>query len=753
MQKLPFCLSISSENYPTAQPASGMADRGTNDGGNEGKMDFTFHDVELLKDRPLGTGSYGAVCMARCDELLCAAKIVHPSLYLMDGPGAAGKNVPLEKFHQECRLLYAVKHPNIVQYLGTWREPGTRHLVLLMELCDQSLTRYLENLHKDEREVPFRLQVDLCYDVALALVYLHKNGLIHRDLSSNNVLLTRDLRAKITDFGMTRLMHSRLTPLTLCPGTHAYMPPESLNQAPHYSHKLDCFSMGVLAIQILTLKFPDPQGERFESIPSSESPSGFVLQPIPEEKRRSSHISLIPASHLFLPLIRQCLAYKEDNRPSSLQICRRMAELKDSVLYRESEPVLCIGYSSGPVHKDKTSVNIATPQAKPTQLAKHTQLAESVQSHNRHTDCVESVSTLQGNGEINAEEVKQKEREIQLLKEKLSALQEHFKSHQTIELSKAESESSSKQSNVVPPLASKQDSTPLLNWCSKGEAPHEFTRGGAVVLGGSIFCHSTSKTFVSKYDIAGDSWATLPPCRYSHFSLAAVSGELVAIGGFNFTTTDKILTFQSGESQDKCDWLQLLKPMPTARCNTVAVSNEKTLVVLGGDASGYNEYVSVVEVMDIASGRWTEATRLPQPSLNLSASLCSGQLYVGGGITARGSAGAYTCSVTDLLLPPARGLRFKPLSQSKKVWQDIERPPATQTTLVTFSGHVLAIGGQNKQRKPVADVYWLNQQSGSWEKFSKLMIPRSRCIAAVTGESIVCIGGQGESMVEIATPT
>ena len=663
--------------------------------------------------------------MALCDELICAAKIIHPTLYLMDGPGTAARNVPLEKFHQECRLLCAVKHPNIVQYLGTWREPHTNYLVLLMELCDRSLTRYLETTANGSRSVSFPVQVDLCHDVSLALVYLHKNGLIHRDLSSNNVLLTRDLRAKITDFGMTRFMHHRLTPLTLCPGTQAYMPPESLNQNPHYTHKLDCFSMGVLAIQIVTLKFPDPQGERFQSIPSSDSPAGFVLQPVSEEKRRSSHISLIPSTHPFLPLIRQCLCYKEQDRPSSLDICRRMAELKHSELYRENVRISRqgpIGSGSQPQHNSSRAGSDVA--AKPlTSQAQPDARPDKVEAGGR-------------------QEVDEKEKEIKYLKEKVTALQKQLENQDS-------TGESDKQPDVVPASLSTPNSTPSLCWHVKGEAPHEFTRGGAVVLADSLFCHSTAKNFVSRYDLGSGTWTTLPRCSYSHFSLAAVNGELTVIGGFNFTTTNKLFTFTEGSSTDKGTWVKQLEPMPTARCNTACVCTDKTLVVAGGDESGYNNYLNVVEVMDVATGKWTEAARLPKPCLNLSATICSGQLYVAGGITARGSTKSYSCSMSDLLAPPTRGLRFKPLSQAKKVWQEIKTPPAAQTTLATFTGRVLALGGQDHQRKPVAEVYMYDKQTGSWERFGDLVIPRSRCIVAVYKGSVVCIGGQGENTIEM----
>ena len=96
----------------------------------------------------------------------------------------------------------------------------------------------------------------------IALTYLHSNDIIHRDLSSNNVLLIgAGTRAKVTDFGMAKYFDENsttMTPLTLCPGTLPYMSPEALDDLPVYTKKLDCFSFGVLGIQIVTRQYPKP---------------------------------------------------------------------------------------------------------------------------------------------------------------------------------------------------------------------------------------------------------------------------------------------------------------------------------------------------------------------------------------------------------------------------------------------------------------------------------------------------------------
>ena len=223
------------------------------------QYEFRFQRVELFKAEELGIGSYGAVCKAMCDDLPCAAKILHRTLFQFTAPGAT--NI-MRKFEQECCVLSAIKHPHIIQYLGTYHDPESRLPVLLMELMDQSLTRFLEQSHEP---LPYHIEVNLCHDITLALSYLHSNGIIHRDLSSNNVLLIAGSRAKVTDFGMVKLFdvnHSTAhpTPLTLCPGTMVYMSPEALKDRPVYTDRLDSFSLGVLCIQIMTRQFPNPGG-------------------------------------------------------------------------------------------------------------------------------------------------------------------------------------------------------------------------------------------------------------------------------------------------------------------------------------------------------------------------------------------------------------------------------------------------------------------------------------------------------------
>ena len=296
------------------------------------RRELSYGSVQIYDKEVLGIGSYGKVCKAKCGQLPCAAKLLHDTLFQDNDPGT--RNL-VTKFLQECQFLSTIKHPSIVQYLGTATDPQSRRTVLLMELMDESLTRFLERL---TGPLPYHSQLNICHDVALALAYLHSNGIIHRDLSSNNVLLIGEgSRAKVTDFGMSKLMdmNPRMTPLTQVPGTPAYMSPEALISPPHYSSKLDCFSHGVLALQIITRNFPNP-GDASRYVADPRYPTGRVLVQFPEAERRKKDIDLIEPSHPLRLIALHCLKDMDTERPSADELCGRLASLKREPRYTHS---------------------------------------------------------------------------------------------------------------------------------------------------------------------------------------------------------------------------------------------------------------------------------------------------------------------------------------------------------------------------------------------------------------------------------
>lgn len=295
-----------------------------------------FLDCDINKHRALGIGSYGAVYEATYKELLCAAKVIHRNLF---EPQSHKKL--LERFEQECELLRTIRHPCIVQFLGVARDPETSLPVLVMELMEESLTKFLE---RSDTELPTYLQVNFCHDVALALAYLHSRDITHRDLSSNNVLLIAGTRAKVTDFGTSVFKSRGRVIMTSCPGTQAYMAPECFGESVQYSQSIDCFSFGVLAVQIITRKFPNPSSRLDRAPPPRTlfnfgmySPNERYMRVIPEVDRRRNHLSIVSRQNPLWHIFMDCLNDNESSRPSARDLCRSLAAIKEgSPLYKQS---------------------------------------------------------------------------------------------------------------------------------------------------------------------------------------------------------------------------------------------------------------------------------------------------------------------------------------------------------------------------------------------------------------------------------
>ncbi len=331
---------------------------------------FRYKSFTIGKDQLLGHGSFGAVYKAMCDQLPCAAKILHQTIL---DPKDKGSEKILQRFQQECTFLESIRHPHIVQYLGMTTDPESKLPVLLMELLDENLTGLLE---RSKEPIAYCIQVDICHDIALAVAYLHSNDIIHRDLSSNNVLIIAGKRAKVTDFGMSKLAGASptKTPLTMCPGTTAYMPPEALREPPKYTKKLDCFSEGVIMIQVCTRLLPEP-GPRSRLIKDARSPTGSIEIPLLEPDRRKDHIDSIDPTHPLLPIAMECLEYQESERPSSEEICLMLSDLKDSSDYQEN--LQLVDAKVCQEGKQKAKENMQTIQQQQEEIkAKNVQLQE-----------------------------------------------------------------------------------------------------------------------------------------------------------------------------------------------------------------------------------------------------------------------------------------------------------------------------------------------------------------------------------------
>lgn len=159
----------------------------------------------------------------------------------------------IERFKREGEAEARLKHPAIVEVYDLGEDDGTNFFT--MELIDgQPFDEYLKKKPALKDVLPLLAQISHGLD------YAHENGLIHRDMKPQNILITKDGRAKLTDFGLARdLGQSSLSNDGDIIGTPLYMAPEQINsKIGKIDRRTDVFALGVILYQILTEKLPFP---------------------------------------------------------------------------------------------------------------------------------------------------------------------------------------------------------------------------------------------------------------------------------------------------------------------------------------------------------------------------------------------------------------------------------------------------------------------------------------------------------------
>ena len=216
----------------------------------------------------------------------------------------------MSKFGDEIILHSQLHHPNIVKLLGVHYPEGSQLPMLVMEYLPYSLQQLIEG------RVPVNKEAVLL-DVAYGLNYLHSKRppIIHRDIKANNILLTVDHTAKITDLGMSKLCENHNTTAPGCPNM---MPPEALVHNPVYNEKLDVFSFGCLILHMLTGDIIVPTDQY---IPKPQDPSSFIK--VSEWDRRAKYIEPVLEDKL-IPLARKCLQDDPSRRINAADIIEIM---------------------------------------------------------------------------------------------------------------------------------------------------------------------------------------------------------------------------------------------------------------------------------------------------------------------------------------------------------------------------------------------------------------------------------------------
>lgn len=217
-----------------------------------------IHDYEI--NSLLGQGSFGKVytCQYLNDSNNYAIKIIEKS--------RLKSKSAIDRIYQECNIHSKLKHKHIIDLKHCFEDHDHDHIYLIMEMATKTLDRYIkEQPYKRCKESRTRIWT---YEILDALLYLHHRNIIHRDITTSNILIDDSFSIKICDFGLategkngssnnrlaTSVAPAKNNNFTMC-GTPNFIAPEVVNRCGH-GPEADVFSLGCVFYTMLVGKPP-----------------------------------------------------------------------------------------------------------------------------------------------------------------------------------------------------------------------------------------------------------------------------------------------------------------------------------------------------------------------------------------------------------------------------------------------------------------------------------------------------------------
>ena len=249
--------------------------------------------------RTLGRGAMGVVYLARDPQI--ERELALKTIRFDTGEKSFSVDEAKARFLKEARISGRLQHPHIVTVFDVGEDQGT--LFLAMELVQGgSFSQRLS----DPAGFPLRDRIRVVAEVAEALAHAHERGVLHRDVKPANILLSPTLSAKVTDFGIGKLLtgDTELTSTGQMVGSPAYMSPEQI-KGEKLDARTDIFSLGIVLYQALTLRKPFPADTLttlvYQILHEEPMDPGLVTNEVPEGMKE---------------ILKKCLAKDRANRYS-----------------------------------------------------------------------------------------------------------------------------------------------------------------------------------------------------------------------------------------------------------------------------------------------------------------------------------------------------------------------------------------------------------------------------------------------------
>ncbi|XP_051822327.1 serine/threonine-protein kinase Nek1 isoform X3 [Antechinus flavipes] len=198
---------------------------------------------KYCKLQKIGEGSFGKAILVKSKEDCKQYVIKEINISRMS-------NKERKESRKEVEVLANMKHPNIVLYRESFEESGSLYIV--MDYCEGGDLYKRINAQKGVL-FPEDQIMDWFVQICLALKHVHDRKILHRDIKSQNIFLTKDGTVQLGDFGIARVLNSTLELARTCIGTPYYLSPEICENKP-YNNKSDIWALGCVLYEMCTLK-------------------------------------------------------------------------------------------------------------------------------------------------------------------------------------------------------------------------------------------------------------------------------------------------------------------------------------------------------------------------------------------------------------------------------------------------------------------------------------------------------------------
>ncbi|XVF39356.1 hypothetical protein PTKIN_Ptkin01aG0028200 [Pterospermum kingtungense] len=268
----------------------------------------------------IGTGGYGSVYKA---QLPCGKIVALKKLHRRE----AEDPVFDKSFKNEIKILSGIRHRNIVKLHGYCLHQ--RCMFLIYEYMERGSLFCVLSDDVEAVELKWKQRVEIIKSVAHGLSYLHHDctpPIVHRNISSNNILLNSSLQAFVADFGTAKVLDHDSSNLTIRVGTYGYVAPE-VAYTMVVNEKCDVYSFGVVALETLMGKHP---GELLSSSQSSLHNTKLIDV---LDRRLSPPTNLMVAQNIVLAatLAFACLSREPRSRPTMEQVSQKFLSRQRSL--------------------------------------------------------------------------------------------------------------------------------------------------------------------------------------------------------------------------------------------------------------------------------------------------------------------------------------------------------------------------------------------------------------------------------------